>query len=275
MWQTIRLTQHYVTRAEIGEGATAKSFIVAAARYSHYSSMTDLATHVATTGQLLVRSGIEIDRILSAMVQDHAAVSASLPSQVIFLSRLVRADPVKQRVMLAYSGYDAADTALLKSAAVNFKCHHRWAQLGFACTRPRPATYLGERVIKMDAPTIVVALKHNKSVVHQRVPREAPDLRCQLPIGATALEARLVDMSLDGHAFILADSAIPICAGTWVRGTRITPQGAQPVVVDIEIKYVIPTVLSDGDRVTRIGCRIVGDDDALKQLVSTFVIEVR
>jgi hypothetical protein len=49
------------------------------------SRRSDLAARLASTGQLLVRSGIEIDRILSAMVDDHAAVSASLPQQSMFL----------------------------------------------------------------------------------------------------------------------------------------------------------------------------------------------
>jgi hypothetical protein len=235
--------------------------------------MSDLATRVAITGQLLVRSGIEIDRILNSMVDDHAAVSASVPGQTMFLSRLVHVDPVKQRVLLAYSDYKEANSALLKLSSVNFRSHHRWAQLAFSCGRPRAASHAGQAVIKMDSPTMVLALQHNKAVVRGQVPKAAPDLRCQLPIGTVSLEARLVDMSLDGRAFLLGDPAIPVCAGTWLRGARITPQGAEPVVVDMEVKHVMPTILPDGERATRIGCRIVGSDQAMDQLVGRFIID--
>ena len=115
--------------------------------------MSDIATRLANTGQLLVRSGIEIDRILSTMVDDHATVTANLPGQMIFLSRLVEADPVKQRVLLAYSDYKAANTALLASGSVTFRCHHRWGQFAFACTRARPASHGGQPSIEMASPS--------------------------------------------------------------------------------------------------------------------------
>lgn len=235
--------------------------------------MAELATRLANTGQLLVRSGIEIDRILNNMVAEHSAVSASLPAQLIFLSRLVHVDPVKQRVLLAYSDYKDANSALLKLASVNLRCHHRGAQFAFSCARPRLASHAGNPAVKMDWPTMVLAMQHNKAAVRGQVPKAPPDLRCQLPIGVVSLEARLVDMSLDGRAFLLADPAVPVCAGTWVRGARITPQGAEPVVVDIEVKHVMPAILPDGERATRIGCRIVGADEAMEKVVNRFIID--
>jgi hypothetical protein len=238
-------------------------------------AMHDLASRLANTGQLLVRSGIEIDRILSGMVDDHSAVSASLPQQQMFLSRLIGADPVKQRILLACSEYDAANKALLGQASVKFRCNHRWAQLAFACGAPRAVAHGGQRAIEMESPSIVLALQHHKKVTPAQVPKAPPDLRCQLPIGGgVSLEARLVDMSLDGHGFLLGDPAIPVCAGTWLRGARITPAAAEPVSVDIEVKYVIPTVLPDGERATRIGCRLVGVDAVMETLVGRFIIDV-
>jgi len=91
---------------------------------------------------------------------------------------------------------------------------------------------------------------------------------------AVKIEARLVDLSLDGQAFLVADTALPACAGTWLRDARITPPGKEPVPVDIEVKYVIPTVLPDGERVTRIGCRMVGRAEVIEELVSRFVINL-
>lgn len=80
-------------------------------------------------------------------------------------------------------------------------------------------------------------------------------------------------MSLDGHAFLLGDPALPICAGTWIRGARITPSGDEPVRADIELKYVMPTILPDGERATRIGCRIVAGNDVMEKLVGRFIID--
>jgi hypothetical protein len=236
-------------------------------------TMSDIATRLATTGQLLVRSGMEIDRILSAMVDDHATVTASLPGQVIFLSRLVRVDPVKGRVLLAYSDYKAANTALLSSGSVTFRCHHRWGQFAFNCNRPRPASLGGEPLIEMTAPSIVMGLQHRRRVARSHAPLEPAELPCQLRVGLISFDARLVDMSLDGRAFLLADPALPVCAGTRLEGVSIRPRGREPVSVDAEVGHVIPTVLPNGERATRIGCRIIAGEPAMEQLVRLFVVD--
>jgi c-di-GMP-binding flagellar brake protein YcgR len=235
--------------------------------------MSDIATRLANTGQLLVRSGIEIDRILSAMVDDHATVTANLPGQVIFLSRLVRVDPVKQRVLLAYSDYKAANTALFTSASVTFRCHHRWGQFAFNCTRPRPASHEGRPVIDMTSPSIVMGLQHRRRVMRSQAPLEPAELYCQLRLGLISFDARLVDMSLDGRAFLLADPALPLCAGTRVEGVRIRPRGREALAVDIDVSHVIPTVLPNGERATRVGCRIVAEDPVMEQLVRLFIVD--
>ena len=235
--------------------------------------MSELTTRLANTGQLLVYSGIEIDRILSSMVDDRAAISASLPQQNMFLSRVLRVDPVKQRLLVAESDSKSANAELLKLASVNFRCHHRWGQFAFSGARPRLSEMAGQRGIEMATPAVLLALQHNKKVVRAPVPRTAPDLRCQLPIGTVMLEARLVDMSMDGHAFLLGDAGLPICAGTWIRGARITPSGEGPVSADIELKYVMPFARPDGERGTRIGCRIVGASDVMEKIVKRFIID--
>lgn len=235
--------------------------------------MSDLATRLANTGQLLLYSGIEIDRILKSMVDEHSAVSAAVPGQGMFLSRLLTVDPLRQRVLIAKSDSKDANAALLKLPSVNFRCHHRLGQFAFSCGQPRPGELAGQPAIKVNSPAMVLALQHNKKVVSAPIPKSAPDLRCQLPLGTVVVEARLVDMSLDGHAFVVGDAGMPICGGTWVRGARITPSGDKPVSVDLEIKYVIPTRLPDGEHVTRIGCRIVGESDAMEKLVKRFIID--
>ena len=236
-------------------------------------TMSDIATRLANTGQLLVRSGIEIDRILSAMVDDHATVTANLPGQVIFLSRLVEADPVKQRVLLAYSDYKVANTALLSANAVTFRCHHRWGQFAFNCNRPRPVTH-GERpAIEMVSPAIMMGLQHRRKVMRPQQPLEPAELPCELRLGLISFGARLVDMSLDGRAFLLGDPGLPVCSGTRLDGVRIRPRGREPLAVDIQVSHVIPTLLPNGERATRIGCRILADDHAMEQLVRLFVVD--
>lgn len=244
-----------------------------AARAASILTMADIAARLANTGQLLVRSGIEIDRILSAMVDDHATVTATLPGQVIFLSRLVQADPVKQRVVLAYSDYKLANTALLSANSVTFRCHHRWGQFAFNCNRPRPVTHGEHPAIEMVSPTIMMGLQHRRKVMRSHQPLEPAELPCELRLGLISFGARLVDMSLDGRAFLLADPGLPVCSGTRLDAVRIRPRGREPLAVDVQVSHVIPAVLPNGERATRIGCRILADEPAMEQLVRLFVVD--
>ena len=73
----------------------------------------DITSRLATTGRLLVRSGIEIGRILDSMLEDGDTVTGNLPSQVLFLSKLLYVEPIRGYMLLAYSDHKAANTAAL------------------------------------------------------------------------------------------------------------------------------------------------------------------
>src|SRR5688572_10963069 len=80
----------------------------------HLLTMSDIATRLGTTttGQLLVRSGIEIERLLNAMVRDSAPVTGKLPD-LMFLSRVLHFDPAAQHVVMAFTDHKPANSAVL------------------------------------------------------------------------------------------------------------------------------------------------------------------
>lgn len=237
--------------------------------------MSDLATRLGTTttGQLLVRSGIEIERILQAMVRDGTPVTAKLPD-LVFLSRLVTFEPLERSVIVAYCDHKPANTAVLASRSVTLLCNHRGAQFAFACKQPRHAMHAGHPAIRIFAPPIMLAMQHRHSRVNGKLPGEA-DVECELRMGVLSFDAKLVDMSLDGHAFLLGAPAIPLCAGTRLEGAKISLGAREPVIVDIEVDQVIQAVLPDGRRATRIGGRVVADRERMDKLTRLFVIDLQ
>lgn len=268
------------TRSHLTNKTTkdAQSFIAAATPDAqHVLSMSDLATRLGTTttGQLLVRSGIEIERILNAMVQDAAAVTGKF-SDVLFLSRLLSFDATQQQVMLAYCDHKPANSAVLAARSVTFLCNHRGAQFAFACIKPAQGTHSGQPAIRMTAPTMMLALQYGRNRTRAHMPGEA-DVRCDLWMGVISFEARLVDMSLDGKAFLLGDPGIPVCAGTRLQGARIHHGGREPLVVDIEVDQVLQAAPHNGNgkRSTRIGCRIVADREQMDKIARLFIIDLQ
>ena len=234
----------------------------------------DITSRLANTGQLLVRSGIEIDRILSAIAEAGDTVSANLPSKTMFLSRLVCVEPVKQFVLLSYSDHKPANTEILSARSVTFKCNHRGAQFAFSCNSPRQAIHARQPAIQLGMPTTMLALLHRRGAQRMQVPAQA-QVDCRLRMGVLSFDARLVDVSMDGMGFMLGEDAMPLCAGTRLEGARIRHPQGEPLVVDIEVRHVTRVTLPDGKRATRIGCRILATPGDLEELIRLFIIDLQ
>ena len=237
--------------------------------------MSDITTRLGTTttGQLLVRSGIEIERILRSLVEGGATVTAKL-RDVMFMSRLLASDPVQQSLMIAYCDHKAANSAVLALRTVILMANHNGAQFAFSCTGPRPGLHAGQPAIRMATPAIVLALQHGHRWLRPTMPHEAPDVRCELRMGTISFGAKLVDMSLEGKAFLLGDPAIPLCAGTRLQGVRIRNGQHEPLVVDVDVDQVILAVLPDGKRATRISCRIAAEREKIDKLARFFIVDL-
>ncbi len=225
-----------------------------------------------TTGQLLVRSGIEIERILKAVMEAAVPLTAKLPD-VMFLTRLLSFDGLQNQLTIAFSDHKPGNSLLLASRSVTFMCHHRGAQFAFACTKPVQVVHAGQPAIRMAAPPIMLAMQPNHRGQATRLPSE-PDVRCELWLGVISFEARLVDMSLDGKACLVADDAVPLCAGTRLENVRVS-DGGRPLTVDILVDQVGQGALHNGKRGTRIGCRIVTDREKFEKITRLFIIDLQ
>lgn len=208
------------------------------------------------------------------MAEDGDTVSATMkPAKVLFLSRLVYVEPVKQFMLVSYSDHKPANSALLAAKSVTFKCNHRGAQFAFSCNAPRQTTHGREPAIQLGMPTTMLALLHRRGLQRVEVPARA-EVDCQLRMGVLAFDARLVDVSMDGMGFLMAEDAMPLCAGTRLEGARIRHPNREPLVVDIEVRHVTRVTLPDGRRATRIGCRILAASRELEDLIRLFIIDL-
>lgn len=234
----------------------------------------DITGRLAHTGQLLVRSGIEIDRILSAIAQDGDTVSASLPAKVLFLSRLVHVEPEKQYLLLSYSDHKPANTAALAARSLTLKCNHRGAQFAFACANPRSVMHESRPAIQVVSPTTLLALQNRRTPQRVQVPAQA-NVECELRMDVLTFKAKVIDVALDGMGFLLCEDVIPLCAGTRLPGARIRHPYHEPVPVDVEVRNVNRVTLPDGKAATRIGCRFVAPPANLEELIRLFIIDLQ
>ena len=233
--------------------------------------MPDVSTRLSTTGSLLVRSGIEIERLLQGMAEDRDTLHATVES-VMFLSRVMSMDADDHSVLLEYSNHKPANSAVLGAQSVKFRCNHRGAQFAFACKKPRHAMHSGQPAIRMSAPPIVLGAQPGHGV---RTPLPRPtEVRCDLRMGLQLFAARLVDVGLDGKAYIEGDVGIPVCDGTTLKGARLRPENAEALTVDLDVKNVVQSVLPNGQRGTRIGCSLVADRAKLEEIIRLFIVDL-
>lgn len=235
-------------------------------------TMSDISARLSNTGRLLVRSGIEIERILNSIASQGNAVTAALPSQQMFLSRVMAVDAANDEVVLAYSDHKPANAAVLAVPSLTLRCNHQGAQFAFACPKPRHGAHAGRPAIRAAAPKIMLAMQNARPPSRQPLPPEA-DVRCELRVGLVPFAARLVDMGLDGSAYIVCDPAIPVCDGTRLSNVRIRHGLRDSLTVDVEIQKVSQTLV-DKKPATRLGCRILADRARLESIVRLFIIDL-
>ena len=234
----------------------------------------DITSRLGTTGQLLVRSEIEIGRVLDSMREDHDTLSASLPSQLMFLSQLLYVEPVKGYMLLSYSDHKAANAAAVTVPKLTLRCNHRGAQFAFSGTTPHGVVHSGKPCIQCALPTIMLAMQQRRMASRVNVPAHAP-VRCEVRVGVLAFDARVVDVSLDGIGTLVSDPTIPLCAGTRLERARIRHPLRDPIEVDLEVRYVTRVTLPSGERASRIGCKIVSSPQDLEELIRFFIIDLQ
>jgi flagellar brake protein len=236
-------------------------------------SLPDLTTRLSTTDQILVRSGIEIARLLGAICHDGDTVSGNVSPQLLFLSRLLSVEPQKGVLRLAYSEHKPANSAVLQARSLTLRCNHRGALFAFAATGPRHAAHKGVPCIECGMPSAILGMQQRRANGRVLVPAQAP-VQCELRLDMLSFAARVVDVSLDGLGVMLTDPAIPVCAGTRLQNARIRHPQTTPFLIDLEVRNVTRVTLKNGQRASRVGCRVLGERPVLESLIRLFVIDL-
>jgi c-di-GMP-binding flagellar brake protein YcgR len=233
----------------------------------------NITARMATTGRLLVRSGIEIGRILDAMLEDGDAVTANLPPQLMLLSRLVRVEPANGTMMLACSDNKSANVAALAARSLVLRCNHRGAQFAFAGYKPRYAADAGLPCIQCGLPTTMLGMQQRRSFDRVKTPAEAM-VRCDLRLGEQVFASRLIDVSLDGICALLTDPKISVREGTRLESARIRHAEADALLVDLEVRHTARGTFPNGRPATRLGCKVLASREVLEELIRLFIIDL-
>ena len=111
--------------------------------------------------------------------------------------------------------------------------------------------------------------RHPRTPAKPRVP-----VVCEIARGDTTIEAVVVDISLGGIGTLVYDPSIQLDPGTRLAGARIHYPKREPFVVNMEVRHVALVTLPDGLPANRAGCRLIGAQEDIEELVRLFLADL-
>jgi c-di-GMP-binding flagellar brake protein YcgR len=226
---------------------------------------------MARPDNLLFRSRIEIVRLMQVLAREKCKITAEIKNGHPFSSFMVAADPATDRFAVAYSPHKTINAMLLASPEVEFTASDQQGlNFTFTATAPEEVQIGGEPAIQFAMPKSL--LMHNRRE-HPRIPVPSElSLRCVADEGGfIPFESHVCDVSHDGLGCLIYDREINLEAGTILRGCRIVIPGGDAVVVDMELRHIVPVPQPDGGLIHRAGFRFVQRPDEITKLIGVFI----
>ena len=232
-----------------------------------------LAARLDETGQLLVRSGIEIVRTLEAMRAAGDTLSTDLESEEhLFNSRLLEVDEIGGTLTIAWSDSKEANTLLMEKPSRTFSGYHAGLHFEFVAEHPRETDFGNRSAIQYSLPKAMLAVQR-RVLPRYKVPPSVP-LQCEISLGPVSFEAQVVDVGLGGVGAIVYDSSIRLDAGMILPRARILLPGHPPVLTALEVRHIRTVTRKDGTVRKRAGCRFIAPGEAIEALVRVFLAAI-
>ena len=206
--------------------------------------------------------------MLGLLQTRKAPISAHLQAgELEFTSKLLAVDPVRSCIIIEFSGNEAANAALLSRPRCTFFATLPAGHVEFAASYPQKVDHGGTPAIRLRFPDVFgfhQRREHERAAIVPQVP-----LECLADAGGVlSFKGGLVDISVGGLGFLIYDPSITLEPGTVLKGCRIDPYNATPLILDLEVRYSELVSLPDGTRAERSGCRVVEHPESLKDFVA-------
>jgi flagellar brake protein len=226
------------------------------------------------TGNVLLRSQIEIERILNALVNRRTTVWAeTAPGEKLMLTRLLHVDPQGSSIVVGYSDEKQLNDGLLASKEVTFHAGIERTYLEFISGLPSETVFREALAMRFSFPAALLCSQRREHP-RLRVAR-GTSLRCVADgEGVMPFEADIVDISSGGLGSLLHDSAVHLVAGTILKGCKIVHPCGDALVADLEVCHSTVVKTANGEWASRAGFRFVQRPDGIAKFIGVFVLDL-
>lgn len=222
-----------------------------------------------------IRSGAEIANMLLTICDEELAVTAYLEKgEMLFVSRVRAVDPDFGRIVLDYSQWKPANSALLACKQVQFHCEYKNRHIQFLADAPAEVVFGGNAGIQVGFPKFILDLQQR---THRRFRvASQPALWCVIKQeGSDPIVANVDDISRGGLGGIVHDPGVVLKPGTIIKNCQITGSSLnQPIDVSIEVRYLKTIRSPEGTLSKRVGCRFLASSTDLQELIDVFIVDL-
>jgi c-di-GMP-binding flagellar brake protein YcgR len=232
-----------------------------------------LSARAGETGQLLVRSGIEIRKTLEAMRATGEFLSADLESdEHLFVTRLLEVDTRNRTMTIGWSESKEANALILQRPSITFNANHEGLHFQFVAEHPRETDFGNRSAILLSLPVAMFAMQR-RALPRYKVPPTVP-LKCEISLGPISFDAQVVDLSRGGLGAILYDPSIRLDVGMILPRARIVLPAQAPVLAALEVRNIRTVTRAEGTLAKRAGCRFIAPGSSIEALLRLFLAAV-
>ena len=225
------------------------------------------------TGQLLVRSGIEIGRTLEAIRAAGDVLSAELgPEEHLLVTRLLEVDVQGGSMTMGWSESKQTNALIMEKQSISFSVNHQGLHIHFVAEHPRESQSGDGSAVQMSLPGTLLAVQR-RAAPRYRVPPSVP-LKCEISLGPVSFEALVVDFSSGGVGAIVYDPAIRLDVGMIIPLAKIFLPAHAPVLAGLEVRHIKTVTTAQGRLAKRAGCRFIAPSAGIEALVRLFLAAI-
>jgi c-di-GMP-binding flagellar brake protein YcgR len=222
-----------------------------------------------------IRSRSEVESLLLALCDEKLTVTAyPEDGELLFAARVRAVDPDLSRIVLEYSQWKPANSALLECAQVLFHCERKNRHIQFLSGAPAEIVFDGSAGIQVGFPKFVLDLQQRTDRRFRLATR--PSMWCVMKQeGADPIVANVDDISRGGLGGIVHDPEVVLKPGMIIKDCQITgSELKRPIDVSVEIRYWKTIRSQEGLLSKRIGCRFIASSADLQQLIDVFIVDL-
>ncbi len=215
----------------------------------------------------LLRARSKIAPVLEALAARREPITVELrDNQGLVTTHILRADPAGDFIIVAAAVDETLNSALLALSRVIMVAKPDNWHIEFVGVAPSMVMHDGVAAIRVGYPEILTVQQRRQDERHEV--DAALALRCIADAGGFApFDAQIKDISFGGMSVLLYPTDVMLEPGTVLAGSRIEIPGADPVTVDLEVRYSELITLEDGSRARCSGFRFLNTPEDVKHLL--------